>query len=241
MRTEADPQPLSADRHRVEAALAVAAEVGPFFAQHRDASAVPLSPEQLYEPRRLNSVLDAIGHQLGTREGRVAAFTLQYGVAARCWSLILGAWQCGRVIIDMRGLGFVVAAPGTVELTLTDVRAWDSASLTADEVAELIADTVTGHVLADLHTALRTVLRVADGLLWGNAASALVSATRTLYARQPSEELTAVTTAILSRAPLADRLVRTSGGSVLRRSCCLWYRTRHRDNCGDCPLSAARQ
>lgn len=230
-------KPRWADRGRLEAALAGAAEFGPYFAVHGDPAAVPLSQQDLCEPRRLHSLLRAVGQQIGTSEARVAASTLQYGLAARCWSLVLGAWRCEGLVIDSRGLRYIATAPGSVELALTDLRAWDCTSLAAEEVAEVIADTVIADQLTGLHAAVRTAVRVADGLLWGNAASALVSASHTVALAQPSEQLTVVTTAILSRAPLADRLTRTSAGGVRRRSCCLWYRSQHRDNCGDCPLT----
>ncbi|WP_319452855.1 MULTISPECIES: (2Fe-2S)-binding protein [unclassified Mycobacterium] len=220
-------------------ALTAAADIGPYFALHGDPAAVTLSHRRLCEPQRLHSLLSAIGERIGTREGRVAASTLQYGLAARYWSLVLGAWRFGELVIDLRGLGYVHTAPDSVELTLTDVRAWDCTSFAADEVAELIVDTVAAQ-LTNLHTALRTVTRIADGLLWGNAASALVTAAHTVDVRRPSGELTAVTTAIRSHPLLSDRMVTTSTGGVRRRSCCLWYRTLDRTNCGDCPLTGRR-
>ena len=224
------------DRRRVERALTAAAHIGPYFAFHGEAAAVALPPQQLYEPRRLHSLLNAVGERIGTGEARVAASTLQYRVAARCWSLVLGAWHCGDLVIDLHGLGYVFTAPGSVELTLIDVTARDCASSATEDVAELIANTTVAQ-LTDLHTALHAVTRIADGLLWGNAASALMSAAQAVSVSRPCDELTAVTTAILSRPPLTDRLLRTPTGRV-RRSCCLWYRTLDRSNCGDCPLTS---
>lgn len=226
------------DRLRVEAALADAVRYGPNFAPHRDTASVShLSRRELYEPKALHAILTTVGVQLGTDEVRVAASALQYGLAARCWSLMLGVWRCGGLILDLRALSYHVTAAGSVELILVDPQAWHCACSGTDDVAELIADVVIAQQLTGFHQALHEVVAVADGLLWGNAASALNSAARPLMSGQPSENLSAVTSAILSRDPLDGRLVRTSATGVRRRSCCLWYRTRHRDTCGDCPLT----
>ncbi len=225
-----------ADRRRLTEALAAAAHLGPYFTLTGDSATLPLPLRTLCEPRQLHPLLDAIGRRTGTGEARVAASTLQYGLAARCWSLILGAWQCGDVVIDLEDLGYVVTAPGSVELAATDPSAWDCTFATADAVAALIADTVIAQ-LSLLHAALHTGVRIADGLLWGNAASALVSAASTLDASHPDDDLAAVTTTILAHPLLADRMIKTSPGGVRRRSCCLWYRTDERSNCADCPLT----
>ena len=218
-------------------ALSAAAEFGPYFALHGGPGVVSLSREQLYEPRLLDKLLGEVGEEIGTDESRVAASTLQYGFAARCWSLVLGAWQCGGVVIDLRRLNYVLAGSGSIELSMADVRAWDCSSLAANEAAELIADTVIAGQLTDFHTALRTVSRLAEGMLWGNAASSLSALAANPSAMRPSDQLTGMAAEILSRAPLADRLATTAVGTVQRRSCCLWYRTRDRDNCADCPLA----
>ncbi|KUH85537.1 MULTISPECIES: (2Fe-2S)-binding protein [unclassified Mycobacterium] len=233
-RTRAQPW---ADRRRVETALANAAELGPYFALHRDATRIPLPPQQMYQRRRLQSLLSDVAEDIGTDEGRVAASTLQYGFAARCWSVVLGVWHHAGLLIDTRELELVITAPGSIALAMGDLRAWDCASVSVDEAAALIADAVIAHPLGSLHTALHRVVRIADGLLWGNAASALVSAPQIVTEKRPNVRLTAVTAAILSRSPLANRLAITANSEVRRRSCCLWYRTRHQDNCADCPLT----
>lgn len=229
--------PSCADHRAVEEALARAAAFGPYFTAHRDSSRLALSARKFMQGDQLRLALVAVGAEIGTRETRVAASTLQYGLAARLWSLVLGVWRCGGVVLDLRGLSYVVTAAGSVSPVLADPRAWDSSSLATDEVAELIASSVIGQQLADFHVALHAVVPVADGLLWGNAASALVSAARAVTAKQPGEQFGAVIAALLSREPLTGRLVSTADGRVRRRSCCLWYRTRHRDSCGDCPLT----
>lgn len=224
---------------RLEAALSASAEFGPYFALYGAEGTAPLSPEQLYEPERLRSVLAAVADRIGTEEDRVAASTLQYGLAARCWSLIFGSWQGGRLVLDLRGLGYVPTAADSIELTLIDRAAWDYGSATAEETADRMVQTIVAQ-LDGLHTALRTVTRVADGLLWGNAASSLVSAARTAGAGRDDGRLGDIVSSILRRAPFVDRLIDVPTRGIRRRSCCLWYRTAEKSHCGDCPLPPRR-
>lgn len=240
-RSGGDGSTISATRvvgHRLEAALSAAAQFGPYFALHGTEGTVPLSPQQLYQPERLRSLLAAVADRIGTEEVRVAASTLQYGLAARYWSLISGSWQCGRLVLDLRGLGYVRTAADSVELTLIDRAAWDHGSASADETADRMVQTVVAQ-LSGLHTALRRVTRIADGLLWGNAASSLVSAARTAGAGGDDGRLGDIVSSILRRAPFVDRLSDVPGGGTRRRSCCLWYRTTEKSHCGDCPLPAS--
>lgn len=226
-----------ADPQQVAEAVADVAQLGPYFALHGDAPVAALSLERMCEPQSLHALLRAVGNQIGSDEGRVAASTLQYGFAARCWSVVLGVWHRTRLVLDVRDISFVVVGQGSIQLSINELRAWDCRFVPLDEVAELIAEVVNAHALIGMHAALRRVVRIADGLLWGNAASALASVPLVIVGNHADDQIAALTSAILSRAPLTDRLVTTSGGGVLRRSCCLWYRTRDRDHCADCPLT----
>ncbi|MBO0680841.1 (2Fe-2S)-binding protein [Mycolicibacterium sp. S2-37] len=224
-----------ADRHRTGAALRGAATFGPYFAVLPGTDGDLLSPADLHDPRRLGALLRAVGRRIGSGEARVAASTLQYGLAARLWSVVLGAWSCGGVVVDVRRFSYVVTEVESVELALAAPQAWYCASLCDDDVAERIAEVVIAHQ-NEFHDALRSVAPIAEGLLWGNAASALASAARTVMAADPGHRVGTVTAALLARAPLAGRLVQGPDGGLRRLSCCLWYRTTDRDNCGDCPL-----
>lgn len=156
-----------ADPERVRAAVADVARFGPPYPLYLDPGTAALSRQQLCEPSQLRSLLGAIGDRVGSDEDRVTASTLQYGFAARCWSLVLGAWQRGGVVIDLRGLGYVVNPSGSVDLALNDFRGWEGSSMEFDEVVEVMAYSILSDQFTGFHAALRGVARVADGLLWG--------------------------------------------------------------------------
>ncbi len=115
---------------------------------------------------------------------------------------------------------------------------WRAADLAA--LAELsYRVVVTGH-LEPLALALAD--EVADGLLWGNAASALAGALGVLVRARPGlrDRATALAAALLAHGRLADtgQLGVTGDGlSFRRRSCCLYYRLPGGALCGDCGLA----
>ncbi|KPM57019.1 hypothetical protein ACG83_04230 [Frankia sp. R43] len=137
------------------------------------------------------------------------------------------------------------------------------------EAADLIREVIVERNLRPYFAAVRAETGLALGLLWGNAASALVGATGMLIRflrTQPNKASTAPATAtaarparacaeataagigrltarLLATPPLAGTTVHslTPDGqlvvpSVVRRSCCLFYRVPGGGTCGDCPL-----
>ena len=82
---------------------------------------------------------------------------------------------------------------------------------------------------------------VAEGLLWGNAASALAGALGVLVRAQPwlREPATALAAALLARrlADTGELGVTGEGLGFRRRSCCLYYRLPGGGLCGDCALA----
>lgn len=225
-----------ADPAQVQAAVQDAVRFGPYFGWHVGPTTAVLSRSELHEPAQLRSLLDAMGNSIGSDEGRVVASTLQYGFAARCWSLTLGVWQHGGVVLDLGGLGYVANPSGSVDLTLSDFRGWDGNTLSVDEVADVMATTVISEQFERFHAALRAVVRVADGLLWGNAASALSSGARRVAAGRSDDRVTPVAASLLARHPLAGKMSAAPTGPWRRNTCCLWYRTRDHTKCSDCPL-----
>lgn len=232
-----DAPPAAVDRGRVGSALADAAELGPYFTAPPDSAQISLSAADFRETDRLRAVVDAVGQQIGTAESRVAVSTLQYGLAARYWSLALGVWRCGGVILDLHGLRYTLSGGGSVGVTLDEPQGRDGTAMPIGEVAESLTAAVLSGQLDALHAALRAVTPVADGLLWGNAAAALFTAARTVAAARPDARFDAVVAAMLARVPLSGHMSDGSDGVVRRRTCCLWYRTSHRYACGDCPLT----
>jgi FhuF 2Fe-2S C-terminal domain len=205
----------------IAAALESAGSLGPFFTVDTSPD-VPDDP--LWRPltelygRALPDQVTGARMRLGDSEPRVAASLLFQGIAARLWSPALALAADGIVLdLDPARVYWRAASPGPVLLAVPSPAA--SAGTLHDEV-------VTRN-LAPLVAAVRSVTPVADGLLWGNAASALTGAARTL---PRSGELVSE---LLGTAPLRGTLV---PGTFQRRSCCLYYRIPGGGKCGDCSL-----
>jgi hypothetical protein len=235
----------------VTRALAEVAELGPFFA-------IATDPAEEADPtwRRLDTLgtadlgglIAAYAHRLGGVEHRVAASILFQGLAARLWSPVVACAAGYGVVPDLTGLHWRWA-PGTpIALWLADpggVAATDPAAVPAALPAAVHAVVVGGR-LRPLREVFGAVVKLADGLMWGNAASAL---TGTLRAGSMRPELagpvTRLVRALLTMEPLAGTGDFTGGlsGEVLRpeafrrRSCCLYYRVPPGGGlCGDCAL-----
>jgi hypothetical protein len=85
-------------------------------------------------------------------------------------------------------------------------------------------------------------VKVATGLLRGNAAATMTAALRVLCCDRPGLERPARALAerLLATGLLAGTGELTGPGLEFgRRSCCLFYRVPGGDICGDCPLPAA--
>jgi iron complex transport system ATP-binding protein len=111
-------------------------------------------------------------------------------------------------------------------------------------LGELVHQAIIEQHLRPLAAAVRRQVRVARGLLWGNAASALVCGLRVLATARPplAETATRLTQRLLATEPLAGAgtLVQPDPDHpavfFIRRSCCLFYRTPGGTPCGDCAL-----
>jgi hypothetical protein len=218
----ADPIP-EAEPDQLIRALSRAARYGRYFEAGRDGD-VPAFD--------IDASLAAVGSRLGATEQRVAASSLQYEFAERVWSVSLGAWAFGRVVPDLTGLRHGTDADGTVVLGFKDLRGWNCLGIPAGGVAALLAHNVLGHLSA-FHEAVRTRVKIADGLLWGNAATALVLAARSAGRARSCFD---IASALLAEPPLAGRLTGSISVSMRRRTCCLYYRTAAGRTCSDCPL-----
>lgn len=90
--------------------------------------------------------------------------------------------------------------------------------------------------------AIREIVPVARGLLWGNAASAIGGALRTMARANTItvEQAEARGAEMLAKPPLAktgEFLPFPGEVTFRRRSCCLYYRLEGGGTCGDCPLA----
>jgi hypothetical protein len=213
--------------------------IGPYFVVRLDPASPGMPSDEFFQPPVLSGVIDDVARRVGTGEPRVAVSSLQYELAERFWSVVLGCWATEALIPDLDQLRYGRSPAGRVRLHLQNPTARERGDATPTETAIVIAEVVVG-LLAVLHRPLRSITPVAEGLLWGNAATALVLATRTLLNRgERHEGLAAVSRALLAMPPLTDRLEGDITGRIVRRTCCLYYRTAARRACGDCPLTGS--
>ena len=217
----------------LEAILADVARIGPFFALDTDPD---IARHPLWRTfteltgGALPGQVAAARARLGTGEDRVAASLLFQGVAGRLWSPVLAAAFLHGVVPDLEPARtyWRAAAPGPVLLA-----APETAGVPAS--ASAVHRVVVERHLRPLVAAVRTVTPVAEGLLWGNAASALAGAWTVLARARPSEEPARLARALLETPPLRGTGVLGPHG-FRRRSCCLYYRVPGGGLCGDCAL-----
>jgi hypothetical protein len=222
-------------RVTMDEALADVARVGPYFSVETDPDIAdhplwrPLTA--LYGPA-LPDQIAAVRVRLGTTEDRVAASLLFQGVAGRLWSPALAtAAAHGRVAdLDPAETYWRAASPGPILL------ATPGAPALAADAATLRRVIVDDHLLP-LVRAVRAVTPVAEGLLWGNAASALVGALTVLAMARPAHSGAGarLVEKLLDTPPLAGTGDLGPHG-FRRRSCCLYYRVPGGGKCGDCAL-----
>lgn len=228
-----------ADPAAVTSALRWAAEFGPFFVLElppagRRPGDAPLV--NLYRSAGRAELAELVDHQarrLRGTERRVAVSLLFQGIAARLWSVLIGCAPAGVVPdLDPGHLHWWRASP----LGLRTDRPAGWLTTDAEEHAELAERTVVQANLRPLATALRRDVRIAEGLLWGNAASALAGAVQVAGGGARTRTLAV---ALLNRAPLRGTTTTVPGDGPLtirRRSCCLYYRVPGGGLCADCAL-----
>jgi hypothetical protein len=176
-----------------------------------------------------------VADTLRAPEIRIAASVAHQGLAARLWSVALGcAALYGRLPdLDPRLLRWDPDGSAPDDLWLSEVR-----PIPGD--AATVADAVLRGHLEPLTAALRTRYRLAAGLLWGNAASALAGAARQLdhwgrtHGRGDAGVRARSLTAELLAHPLLAGTGTLAGTAFRRRSCCLYYRVPGGGVCGDC-------
>ncbi|WP_413760015.1 (2Fe-2S)-binding protein [Streptomyces sp. MMBL 11-3] len=214
--------------------------LGGFFALRTGSPPLP-TLAQAYEGRVPDGTdplvfrVRKVARALGTPEARVAVSIAQQGLAARLWSVALGAAVLhGRVPdLDPRLLRWDADGSAPEDLWLAEVR-----SLPGD--AATVRRAVHDSHLEPLAAALRARHPVAAGLLRGNSASALTGAARQLgrwAAAHGRSDLAgrarALTAELLDHPDLRD-CGTLDGTDFRRRSCCLYYRVPGGGVCGDC-------
>ncbi|MDH6142235.1 hypothetical protein P3T35_004257 [Kitasatospora sp. GP30] len=178
-----------------------------------------------------------VAGKLRTAEPRVAASITHLGLAARFWSVTLGMLAVGGLVpeFDAERVHWRQPADGPLDLWLPGSAAQPAGPAPAEDVHRAA---IAG-ALAPLATAVQAVASVADGLLAGNAASALVGTVRQMRRQLPAPDhrrVAAVAGELLAREPLLGTL---RGDSLRRTSCCLYYRIPGGGLCGDCVFDRA--
>ncbi len=220
----------------VARALTAAAAVGPFFALGTDTAGPGWRPATAYYR---DGFLAGARARLPEAEPRVAASIAQQGYAARLWSPVLGAGLLAGIVPDLARLQIRAPdAASPLALALSEPTGWRAADPAV--LAELSYRVVVAGHLEPL--ALPLGGEVAEGLLWGNAASAMAGALSVLVGARPGlgEPATALAAALLAQGRLADTGelgVTGEGLGFRRRSCCLYYRLPGGALCGDCALA----
>lgn len=167
-------------------------------------------------------------------ELRIAASIAQQGLAARLWSVALGCAALYGPIPDLspRRLHWDPDASAPDDL-------WLDAPEPLPGDAGTIADVVLHGHLEPLTAALHAEYRLATGLLWGNAASALAGAARQLGHRPDLSARARDLASELLAHPLLAGTGTLTGTAFRRRSCCLYYRLPEGGVCGDCCFTRA--
>jgi hypothetical protein len=168
-------------------------------------------------------------------EPRIAASIAHQGFAARLWAVALGCATVYGRIPDLAPHRLHwdpdAGAPDDLWLALPE----PAESLPGD--ARTIADVVLHGHLEPLAAALQAEYRLATGLLWGNAGSALAGAARQLGHRTDlSARAGELAGELLAHPLLAGTL---DNATRRRRSCCLYYRLPGGGVCGDCCFTRA--
>ena len=177
-------------------------------------------------------LIDETVSRYNTTDLRIGASLVQFSHASRLWSPVLACALGYGMIPDLAGLQ---RADDGARLRLPDPV---GAPVDRDHPPpDLLYRIVVQQHLEPLAAGLR--VKMAAGLLFGNAASALVEASRALQEARPDlrEPATRLTESLLATGRL-DRAGVLTGPNLAfrRRSCCLYYRTPAGSKCSDCGL-----
>ncbi|MFD9379640.1 (2Fe-2S)-binding protein [Streptomyces sp. NPDC059999] len=213
------------------------ASVGPFFTvpYGKEPPGPGFRPLDALYTEHLDPYVNEVGRRIRSGPGRVAASTVQFGIAARLWSLGLGCAALAGRVPDLAPDRVWWRLPGAGSLEL-----WLPGPGEGALPAEALGDTVLGN-LAALDAALRALFGVSARVLRGNTASGLVGALRVLLDRVPGGPAVALVDALLSEAGALGGTgtfvyEEGLGAAFLRRSCCLYYKVPGGGLCGDCVL-----
>jgi hypothetical protein len=226
----------------VAAALAQAAELGPFFALTATDGLAFTASTGAEGRERLAERLTIMGNMLGTDEQRPLASMLHLGAAAACVGPVLAcAAQSGIVPLLTPEALTLSYAGGRLELGLAAEVGGRSGLL--PELARAVALVALEGLLEPLTSAITTLVPLPTAVTSGNTFSALAAAARLITPYAAGRRARAIVDLIgRTYAPLDGAGVlrwqdERDGQAYFRRSnCCLFYRVPGAGYCGDCVL-----
>ena len=226
---------MAAHRDPVDAALAEVARYGGFFAITTGDPLDEWRPMSDCYRDGFSDLIFASAKGNTTVDLRVAASLVQFSVASRLWSPAIACAVIHGVVPDFAE---VYRAGNSAALLLAN-----PAGVRVDseiDTAAVLYESVVERHLEPLAAGLR--VKVAPGLLYGNAASAMVAATRALYALEPGlrDKATRVARSLLNHLKLAGTGTVKYNLAFRRRSCCLYYLVADGAKCGDCGLAITK-
>ena len=212
------------------------------FFRLADPASEPIGWQQassLYALQRggpLDVILETVRTKLGGCEPKIAASLFFQGYASRLLSPQLGCIAMAGCVPEMHPELLFWRRPveETIVLAMTPGQGW--AAPDGILIEQVVRTSFEEH-LRPLTAALQARVQIAEGLLRGNAASALIGGLRLL-----SEYLEPSWIHLAARA-LAQPCLRGCGSLqeqepvFVRSSCCLYYRVSSGGKCGDCPLT----
>jgi ferric iron reductase protein FhuF len=234
----------------VAAALQQAAQIGPYFTTEdvRGPGWSPLAAI-LGNPTVNGNIVAATRRDLAQRqharpssvEVRVAASIHFLDIAARLISPVLAAAVLADTVpaLTPRNIWWRARRSGALAIGISASRAEPPGE--PDAAAQRLRASLIEPVIEPLARAYRQRFGLAEALLWGNVASAMVGAAGQLTGRRPAitPRLDRVLAELLDAAPLAPAVLHPPPDFV-RTSCCLFYRLPEGSLCGDCVLRVRR-
>ncbi len=263
------PDVVPAPAAEVAAALRLSAAAGPFFAVAHDRvpsgggdrparrllpghDRVPvhgagdgwLPAAALVEPGDdLAGAIESVRRWASDTRPRVAASLFFMSYTARLLSAAVAGVLLGGVLVDLRPHEWRYL-PGTgLQLRLPVASGWRPApGVDPDVLLAVLGDELVDGRLAPVVESIRSVVPVAAGLLWGNAASSLAGALQGLAAAGVAvPRCRQVGDVLLALPRLRDTGAFVGAGLAFRRrSCCLFYLLPGSGKCSDCVLLAPR-
>jgi hypothetical protein len=216
----------------ISAALSEISSYGEFFTITTGGVGTGWQPVHRFYDNGCAELIDATAAHYGTADLRIGASLVQFSHASRLWSPVLACALGHGVIPDLTHLE---RADDAARLRLPDPI---GEPVDRDHPPpDLLYRIVVQQHLEPLAAGLR--VKMASGLLFGNAASALVGASLALQHARPDlrEPATRLTESLLATGKLGNTGVITGPNLAFRRrSCCLYYRAPTGSKCSDCAL-----